>query len=64
MEKWRCCNCGCVFDPDDAKTYQECVGEFWGTPAYETFCCCPECGSDELEDYVEEEDWEDYEEDE
>lgn len=58
---FKCCNCGCIFTENDAGTYQECVGEFWGAPAYETFMCCPECKSDEFDDY--EEEWEDYRED-
>ena len=46
---YKCEECGNVFD--EPKMVQECVGEFWGTPAYETWAVCPDCGSDEIEDY-------------
>ena len=42
-----CADCDTYFDEDELKTRQECMGEFWGSPAYETFACCPHCGSDE-----------------
>lgn len=49
----RCEDCGEVFETPD--TYSECIGEFWGAPAYETFGCCPFCGSSELDyDYIKE----------
>lgn len=36
-----CNNCRNVFDePNEIK---ECVGEFWGTPAYRTRLVCPSC---------------------
>jgi hypothetical protein len=37
-----CLDCGNKFD--EPNTYSECMGEFWGTPAYEEFDNCPYCG--------------------
>lgn len=51
MRKLKCYECGAIFNEEDAGEYQECVGEFWGAPAYQTFLCCPHCNSDEIEDY-------------
>ena len=48
MDMYYCTNCGRWVE--DLKEYRECVGEFWGAPAYETFWCCPHCGSDEVLD--------------
>lgn len=45
---FRCNDCDAVFTEPD--TYRELIGEYWGTPAYETFGCCPECGSDDYEE--------------
>ena len=42
----RCDDCGNTFEAEDLGHYTECVGEFWGSPAYETFYVCPFCGSD------------------
>ena len=53
--KYKCCECGHIFTEDDAYIYSECVGEFWGSPAYEEFMACPACKSDCIEDYEEEE---------
>lgn len=39
---WYCTSCGRVFD--DPYDYEECVGEFWGAPAYQRFSECPYCG--------------------
>lgn len=51
MNKYRCTDCGAVFNRDDAETRHENVGEFWGSPAYMDVVICPECRSDELEDF-------------
>ena len=51
MENYICVDCMKQFDEPD--TYQECVGEFWGTPAYDTFYKCPYCGSDAVMDTLE-----------
>lgn len=50
----KCNDCGRKFD--EPATYSECVGEFWGTPAYENWAICPYCKSDEIEEYDEKED--------
>lgn len=55
MRKLKCSDCGEVFNEEDAGTYQECVGEFWGAPAYQTYNCCPHCNSDDVNDYEESE---------
>ena len=49
MEKYMCCNCGHIFDPEDAATHYQPAGEFWGMPVSEPFDACPECGSDDLD---------------
>lgn len=51
MEKYRCNRCGAVFDKSDAGYGQEYVGDFWGAPAYEKVDVCPECDSDDLDDF-------------
>ena len=48
-----CNSCTEIFSYDDAEKYQEEIGEFWGSPAYQTFCRCPYCGSNEVGDYEE-----------
>jgi len=45
--RFYCTDCGRYFDDEEADYRQECVGEFWGTPAYETFMMCPHCRSEE-----------------
>lgn len=56
--KFKCTDCGATFTEDEMGRYEECVGEFWGVPAYETFGCCPCCKSDEYEEYVEKDSFE------
>ena len=56
MRKLKCSECDHVFSEDDAETRKECVGEFWGAPAYMDYNACPECGSTELDEYYENED--------
>ena len=46
--RYKCCDCGAVFDEEEAGTYTESRGEFWGSPCYETMLCCPECGCEEI----------------
>lgn len=48
----KCRDCGETFQNPEVYSYQECMGEFWGSPAYETFYLirCPFCGSENLED--------------
>lgn len=50
MRMMRCNRCGKVFREDDADAKSECVGEFWGAPAYIEYNICPACGSDEIEE--------------
>jgi hypothetical protein len=52
---FECMDCGALFTEPD--TYRECVGEFWGTPAYESFPCCPHCKSDDFEEVEDNEDF-------
>lgn len=50
MAKLRCYHCGELFAPEDAETKRVYVGEFWGTPAYDSVDVCPNCGSDDVEE--------------
>lgn len=54
--KYKCYDCGKVFDEEDAGTYYESRGEFWGAPCSERMSCCPFCRSDDIEEYEETED--------
>lgn len=45
---FKCNDCENSFE--ELHTYRECMGEFWGMPAYEEFSCCPFCGSDDYEE--------------
>ena len=56
MRKLKCCECGLVFNEDEAIVTSEKIGEFWGSPAYTDYNICPRCHSDYLEDYTESED--------
>lgn len=49
---YRCTHCKHLFEEPEVRSYTECVGEFWGTPAYDTFTDehCPDCGSDDFEE--------------
>ena len=53
MAKMRCYDCDAVFDEEDAETRSECVGEFWGSPAYQNYAVCPFCHSEDIEEYEE-----------
>lgn len=35
-----------------AATRSERIGEFWGAPAYTEYLVCPDCHSDEIEEYI------------
>ena len=48
---YKCDNCGRVFTDEQADTRKECVGEFWGAPAYKEYLVCPDCKSDEIDEY-------------
>ena len=56
MRKLQCCDCGEIFNEDDAETVSENVGEFWGAPAYMRYNACPRCYSTEVEEYYESKD--------
>ena len=45
---WYCNECGNYFD--EPGTTRELMGEYFGSPAYETFGTCPECGSTDIEE--------------
>ena len=60
----RCNNCDEVFDEDDLESRSECVGEFWGSPAYDSYGICPYCGSDDYDEYIDPEEEEEEIEDE
>lgn len=59
--RYKCESCGHEFEEDEMITVQECVGEFWGVPAYESWGACPRCKSTDI--YEVEEDEEDEEDD-
>lgn len=50
----KCNYCGHTFEVEDLHMVQECVGEFWGSPAWETWYYCPYCDSDDYEECDEE----------
>lgn len=56
IRKFKCCECGEIFDEDNSETVRQCVGEFWGAPAYDDFIGCPNCRNTEIERYDEDED--------
>lgn len=59
MRKYICDDCGTVFNEDEANTRHECVGEFWGAPAYKDFMVCPNCDSEYIDEYHESEESDD-----
>lgn len=50
-DMYKCVDCGKIFKVEDSKVVEECVGEFWGQPAYERWDACPNCSSQNLEEY-------------
>lgn len=48
--KYKCTNCGYIFEKEDAETHEEYHSE---VHASEFWACCPKCQSDELEDFEE-----------
>ena len=44
--KYKCLNCGCVFEDGEQYRWTETVGEYCGAPAYETMSGCPACQGD------------------
>lgn len=59
LGRYKCYDCGEVFDGEDADTVSECVGEFWGTPAYMDYVACPFCRSTDVTEYTESDEEED-----
>ena len=55
LKKYKCEDCGEIFNEDEAGTERERVGEFWGAPAYKDFIVCPRCRSYYIEEYRESE---------
>ena len=47
-----CEDCKRVFTSEQAATRSERIGEFWGAPAYTEYLVCPDCHSDEIEEYT------------
>lgn len=54
MRRLKCWNCKKVFNEEDAAVKSECVGEFWGAPAFMDYNACPFCNSDEVDEFDEE----------
>jgi hypothetical protein len=48
--KYRCGNCGRIFEEDDIVRTEESRGEFWGMPCYETMYYSP-CCKDDFEEW-------------
>jgi len=50
----RCTCCNEEFEEDEIRQRSDNVGEFWGQAAYMNVDVCPYCGSEDLEEVVEE----------
>lgn len=48
---YRCNDCNKLFE--EPKQVTELMGEYWGHPAYQEFCYCPECDSEDIEEITE-----------
>lgn len=57
--KYRCCECGHVFEEDELVAVEEEMGEFWGRPCTQTWYYSP-CCKDDYEEYEDPKDEEDY----
>lgn len=44
MTMYRCEECGHLFEEGEQEHISECVGEYWGSPAYQEYDVCPCCG--------------------
>lgn len=53
MKRFSCDYCGATFD--EPVTIRECIGEYWGVPAYETYTACPCCHSGGYEEVKDDE---------
>lgn len=52
-----CENCNKVFD--EPKAVDECIGEYWGTLAFETFYYCPHCDDEAILEITDLDDYDD-----
>ena len=55
MKKYKCQECGETFTLEESAAVSDCVGEFWGSPAYNEFVACPRCRCTDL-DHIDDED--------
>lgn len=57
MTTWHCNECDEYFDEDQMEIIREYHSELTGVGGilYEEFCVCPCCGSDDIEEYFEDE---------
>ena len=55
MRKYKCQDCDAVFTEDEAGSERDFVGYYGEQSAYQYYMTCPECGSDFIEEYIEEE---------
>lgn len=59
---YQCCNCDSIFDSNEAIRATDFEGsEFWGSVAVEprAYLACPSCGSDEIQEHIEDGDGDD-----
>jgi DNA-directed RNA polymerase subunit RPC12/RpoP len=59
---YQCSNCDSIFDSEEADRIPEkSCSEFWGSVAWETryYYACPSCGSDEIQEHIEDGDGDD-----
>ncbi len=61
--KYKCLECGLVFDEVDLAFWNEDRGEFWGERCYERMSGCPDCHSSDLEEVKDDEEGWDEEDD-
>ena len=51
MSKYICEECEEIFDEDEIVKEREYVSEFWGSPSYINYNCCPYCLSSDIREY-------------
>ena len=60
MMRYICADCGAIFDKNEARYEEVCMEDYYGVGNlfpdrhYNTFMICPECGSEDVDDYYEE----------
>jgi len=59
---YRCPDCGLEFETP--VRVRECIGEFWGAPAYEEYSTCPRCECEHYEEIKDDDEDEEEEEEE